>query len=116
MLLKFLVAIFLTVNLIVFIPKDSLAQLATVQGTISSIFAGQDDWYGVRFFLKDRVVDTTEGVCEADFIYTEPEPNSGHANKVAIFTMAYMLKKQVNWTVQEGRGGYCKLVEGRTVD
>ena len=87
--------------------------LGSVQGTIRAVHAGNDDWYGVRFTLT-ITSDQTNGECNPAIVYTEPEPNSGHKNKVAIFTAAYLAGKPVLFWVAAGRGGYCKLIEGTT--
>ena len=87
--------------------------LGSVQGTIRAIHAGNDNWYGVRFMLN-ITSNQTNGECNPDFIYTEPEPDSGHKNKVAVFTAAYLAGKPVLFWVMAGRGGFCKLVEGTT--
>jgi hypothetical protein len=85
----------------------------SVQGTIRAIHAGNDNWYGVRFMLN-ITSNQTNGECNPDFIYTEPEPDSGHKNKVAVFTAAYLTGKPVIFYVTAGRGGFCKLLEGST--
>lgn len=94
------------------IPSVAFA-VGSVQGTIRNIHAGTDNWYGVRFQLN-ITSDQTNGECNPSFIYTEPEPDSGHKNKVAIFTAAYLTGKPVLFWVAAGRGGYCKLLEGTT--
>jgi hypothetical protein len=87
--------------------------VGTVQGTIRAIHAGNDNWYGVRFMLN-ITSDQTNGECNPAFVYTEPEPDSGHKNKVAVFTAAYLAGKPVSFSVAAGRGGFCKLLEGTT--
>jgi hypothetical protein len=83
----------------------------SITGKIAKVFAGEDDWYGVRFYL-DISSDNSNGACNTDFIYTEPEPGSGHNQKVSVFLAAYMANKTVTMSVASGRNGYCKLVEG----
>lgn len=90
----------------------ALAIAGTVSGTISSVYAGGDNWYGVRFYLN-ITSDQTNGECNSAFVYTEPEPDSGHKNKVAVFMAAYLAGKSVILNVSQGRNGYCKLVEGQ---
>lgn len=85
----------------------------SIQGTIKNVFAGNDNWYGVRFYMNISS-DQTNGECNSAFVYTEPEPDSGHKNKVAIFMAAYLAGKPVEFTVAAGRNGYCKLIEGTT--
>lgn len=87
--------------------------VGTVQGTIRAVHAGADKWYGVRFTLN-ITSDQTNGECNPAFIYTEPEPDSGHKDKVAVFTAAYLTNKPVLFWVTAGRGGFCKLLEGTT--
>lgn len=60
----------------------------------------------------DNRSDNSIGACNTDFIYTEPEPGSGHSQKVSIFLAAYMADKTVTMSVASGRNGYCKPVEG----
>jgi hypothetical protein len=84
---------------------------ASLTGTIQSVFAGPDQSFGVRFYLS--IIDNqASGVCNSVFVYTEPEVGSGHKEKVAVFTAAYLAGKTVTLTVAAGRDGYCKLVEG----
>jgi hypothetical protein len=90
---------------------STYANAASVQGKIKYVFAGKDNWYGVRFGL-DITNDATNGICNTAFVYTEPKPDNGHNQKVAIFTAAYMAGKEVLMTVIPGRNGYCELVEG----
>jgi hypothetical protein len=102
---KVLLASWLFVN-------SALAQAAWVEGTINSVFAGSDTWFGVRFYLT-VTNNQTNGECNIEFVYTEPEPGNGHKEKVAIFTSAYLSGKAVQMTVTAGRNGYCKLIEGK---
>jgi len=73
--------------------------------------AGADNWYGVRFFLN-ITGNNINGQCSPDFFYTEPEPDSGHKNMVAVFIAAYLTNKAVSFTVTKGRNGFCKIIEG----
>ena len=91
-------------------PSVALA-VGNIVGTVNAVMAGNDNWYGVRFYLN-ITNDQTLGQCNTSFVYTEPELDSGHKNKVAVFTAAYLAGKSVNFTVVSGRGGYCKLLEG----
>jgi len=100
----FLIAILVFSNI-------SVAAPVTVSGKINKIMVGNDNWYGVRFYL-DITSDGTNGQCNPAFIYTEPEANNGNQQKVAVFLAAYMAGKQVDFTVDVGRGGLCKLIEG----
>jgi len=91
------------------VPDASAIGYAT--GTIRNVMAGADNWYGVRFFLNISSSDIN-GECNHLFFYTEPEPDSGHKNMVAVFTAAYLTNKTVTFTVIKGRNGFCKIVEG----
>ena len=91
--------------------KSSYA--AYVVGTINRVHAGNDNWYGVRSYL-DITSDQSNGVCDTAFVYTEPKPDNGHNQKVAVFLAAYMAGKPVSMTIAAGRGGFCELVEGST--
>jgi len=93
------------------LAAPGFASAGTVQGTIKSVHAGSDSWFGVRFILN-ITNDATNGECNPAFVYTEPEPGSGHKDKVAVFMAAYLAGKPVDFTVAAGRNGYCKLVEG----
>lgn len=90
------------------------ADHAYIEGKIKKIHTGADKWYGVRFHVGDRTKDTSEGICNAGFIYTEPDDwgQNAHSNKVSVFLAAYMAGKKVYMTAVEGRNGYCKLFEG----
>lgn len=83
----------------------------SVTGKITKVFAGEDNWFGVRFYL-DISSDNSNEVCNTEFVYTEPEAGSGHNQKVSVFLAAYMADKTVTMSVASGRNGYCKLVEG----
>lgn len=83
-----------------------------VIGKIKFVHAGPDTHYGVRFGL-DISQDNSNGVCNTQFVYTEPKTGNGHSEMVAVFTAAYMAGKEVNMTVRPGRNGYCELFEGR---
>ena len=91
--------------------SPTLSQAGYVEGTINQVFAGQDQWYGVRFYLN-ITNNQTNAECNPAFVYSEPETGSGHKEKVAVFTVAYLAGKTVVMSVAAGRGGYCKLIEG----
>lgn len=95
----------------IFCAIPALSQAGYVEGTIQQVFAGEDQWYGVRFYLN-ITNDQTNAECNPAFVYSEPEAGSGHKEKVAVFTAAYLTGKTVLMTVSAGRNGYCKLREG----
>lgn len=95
----------------IFCVTPILSHAGYVEGTINQVFAGQDQWYGVRFYLN-ITNNQTNNECNPAFVYSEPETGSGHKEKVAVFTVAYIAGKAVKMRVEPGRGGYCKLVEG----
>ena len=82
-----------------------------VTGKINKVLAGRDNFYGTRFYLNSTS-DTTAGICNSVFIYMERELNSGFDTKLSIFLSAYMADKDVKFTVEVGRNGYNKLIEG----
>lgn len=97
--------------MVVMLMGSAFANAAQVSGTIASVFVGEDHWYGVRFYLN-VLSDQTNGECNPEFVYSEPDAGSGHKEKVAVFLAAYLAGKDVAMTVASGRGGYCRLVEG----
>ena len=88
-----------------------LSHAGYVEGYITQVFAGKDAWYGVRFYLN-VTSNQANNECNPMFVYSEPETGSGHKEKVAVFTSAYLVGKKVGLTVENGRGGFCKIVEG----
>lgn len=95
----------------IFCAIPAVSQAGYVAGTIQQVYAGPDQWFGVRFYLN--ITDNqTNSECNAEFVYSEPEAGSGHKEKVAVFTAAYLTGKTVFMTVSAGRYGYCKLMEG----
>ena len=96
---------------ITFSAPNAVFASNSVTGKITKVFAGLDNWYGVRFYLNISS-NNSNGVCNTEFIYTEPEPGSGHNEKVSVFLAGYMAGKTVTLNVESGRNGYCKLVEG----
>jgi hypothetical protein len=91
-----------------------------VAGKIIKVMAGRDNFYGTRFYI-DKTSDTTDGGCNSNsFVYTEPNPItssapvdlSGYQSKVSVFLSAYIANKDVSFTVEAGRNGYCKIIEG----
>ena len=101
----------IVVLIVVPIVSAQAATVGYVQGTITKVHAGKDGWFGVRFYL-DKTSDTTNGQCNSLFVYTEPDVNSGHNSKVAVFTAAYLAGKSVTFSVEIGRENYCKIFEG----
>ncbi|HMU66142.1 MAG TPA: hypothetical protein PKE57_03285 [Cellvibrionaceae bacterium] len=90
---------------------SGFSHAGSVSGTISQVMAGQDNWYGVRFYLN-ITNNQTNGECNPSFVYVEPEAGSGYQAKVSVFLAAYLAGKTVDMTVTAGRGGYCKIFEG----
>jgi len=103
---KYISAILLVVS-----TSSAFADVGYVEGKIKRVFAGNDNWYGVRFYL-DITSNRTNGLCNPHFVFSEPEDLNGHKEKVAVFTTAFLSGKSVEMTVEPGRGGFCKLVEG----
>ena len=99
------------------VNKTTVAGL--VKGEINKVHAGKDTSYGVRFYL-DTTSDTTGINCDSQFVYTVPDliteiapvDLTGHKSIVSTFLSAYLSNKNVSFTVEAGRNGYCKIIEG----
>ena len=99
------------------INKTTVA--GVVKGKIIKVYAGRDNWYGIRFYL-DITSDTTGTNCNVAFVYSEPDPItgtapvdlSGYKSIVSTFLSAYMSNKNVSFTVEAGRSDYCKIISG----
>ncbi|MBL4773941.1 MAG: hypothetical protein JKX98_10215 [Alcanivoracaceae bacterium] len=101
------------------LAENKVTVAGIIGGKINKVHAGSDNFYGVRFYL-DITNDTTGTNCNSAFVYTAPNPItqaapvdlSGHKSKISTFLSAYMSNKNVAFTVETGRNGYCKIVEG----
>jgi hypothetical protein len=94
-----------------FLASQNAFAAGFMGGKITRMMAGADSWFGVRFYVA-MTNNQTAGICNPEFAYTEPELGSGHKDKVAVFTAAYLAGKNVLFTVAPGRNGYCRIFEG----
>lgn len=107
------------IGIIALVLLPALAEAGYVEGTISKVFVGRDNWYGVRLYLNvTNDQSSTSPACTLNspaFVFTEPTGTTTateHRNQVAVFLSAYLNDKSVGLTLEPGTGGNCKITEG----